>query len=131
MSGLWPAAALIGLLGMFAGAIYVLGFTLLQISVAEELRGRIFSAVYTIVRLSLIIAMAVGPFVAATLNGLSEEFFNKHLSIFGWEIFIPGVRITLWIAGMIIVSAGFLAFNSVRNLSGNDLPLEPEEEKIL
>lgn len=131
MSGLWPAAALIGLLGMFAGAIYVLGFTLLQISVAEELRGRIFSAVYTIVRLSLIIAMAVGPFVAATLNGLSEEFFNKELNIFGWEIFIPGVRITLWIAGMIIVSAGFLAFNSVRNLSGNDLPLEPEEEKIL
>ena len=38
MSGLWPAAALIGCLGVFAGAIYVLGFTLLQISVAENLR---------------------------------------------------------------------------------------------
>ncbi|GIR38310.1 MAG: hypothetical protein CM15mP49_36950 [Actinomycetota bacterium] len=39
MSGLWPAASLIGLLGVFAGAIYVLGFTLLQISVSENLEG--------------------------------------------------------------------------------------------
>ena len=128
MSSLWPAAALIGLLGVFAGAIYVLGFTLLQISVAEDLRGRIFSAVYTIVRLSLIIAMSVGPFVAATLNGLSEEFFDKQPSIFGWDVYIPGVRITLWIASIIIIGAGFLAFNSVRNLLEDDLPLGEEEE---
>ena len=128
MSALWPAAALIGLLGVFAGAIYVLGFTLLQVSVAEDLRGRIFSAVYTIVRLSLIIAMSVGPFVAATLNGLSEEFFDKRPSIFGWHVYIPGVRITLWIASIIIVGAGFLAFTSVRNLLEDDLPLEREEE---
>ena len=128
MSGLWPAATLIGLLGVFAGAIYVLGFTLLQISVAEELRGRIFSAVYTIVRLSLIIAMSVGPFVAATLNGLSEEFFDKRPNIFGWEVFIPGVRITLWIASIIIIGAGFLALTSVRNLLEDDLPFVEEEE---
>ena len=128
MSGLWPAAALIGLLGVFAGAIYVLGFTLLQISVAEELRGRIFSAVYTIVRLSLIIAMSIGPFVAATLNGLSEEIFDKRLSIFGWTVFIPGVRITLWMAALIILGAGFLAFTSVRNFLEDDLALDREEE---
>jgi dTMP kinase len=116
MSGLWPAATLIGFLGLFAGAIYVLGFTLLQISVSEDLRGRIFSAVYTIVRLSLIIAMSVGPFVAATFNGLSEEFFDKRVNIFSWEIFVPGVRVTLWLASLIIIGAGFLAFSSVRNL---------------
>ena len=116
MSGLWPAATLIGFLGLFAGAIYVLGFTLLQISVSEDLRGRIFSAVYTIVRLSLIIAMSVGPFVAATFNGLSEEFFDKQVEILNWEIFVPGVRVTLWLASLIIVGAGFLAFSAVRNL---------------
>ncbi len=127
MSGLWPSATLIGLLGVFAGAIYVLGFTLLQISVAEELRGRIFSAVYTIVRLSLIIAMSVGPFVAATFNGLSEEFFDKQVSIFGWDIFVPGVRVTLWIASLIIVGAGILAFTSVRNLISNDA--EPDQKE--
>ena len=127
MSGLWPAAALIGCLGVFAGAIYVLGFTLLQISVAENLRGRIFSAVYTIVRLSLIIAMSVGPFVAATFNGLSEEFFDKRTTIFGWEIFVPGVRVTLWLASLIIIGAGFLAFTSVRNMFNDNLENQPEE----
>lgn len=117
MTQLWAAASLIGLLGMFAGAIYVLGFTLLQISVDEELRGRIFSAVYTIVRLSLIIAMTVGPFAAALFNGLSEEFFDKRPSVFGWRVFVPGVRFTLWLAALIIIGAGVLARASVRNLT--------------
>ncbi len=120
MTELWAAATLIGLLGMFAGAIYVLGFTLLQVSVAEEFRGRIFAAVYTIVRLSLIIAMSVGPFVAALFNGLSEEFFDKDLDLFGWEVFIPGVRVTLWLAALIIIGASVLARVSVRDVENGD-----------
>jgi MFS family permease len=127
MSGLWPAATLIGFLGLFAGAIYVLGFTLLQISVSEDLRGRIFSAVYTIVRLSLIIAMSIGPFVAATFNGLSEEFLDKKATIFGWEIFVPGVRVTLWLASLIIIGAGFLALTSVRNIFNDNIENQTEE----
>jgi MFS family permease len=136
MTQLWAAALLIGLLGVFAGAIYVLGFTLLQLSVDVELRGRIFAAVYTIVRLSLIVARSVGPFVAVLLNGLSEEFFGKSLSIFGWEVFIPGVRITLWIAALIIIGAGLLTWASVRDLlaaerhgDGNDGTVEATSER--
>jgi dTMP kinase len=120
MTQLWAAASLIGLMGMFAGAIYVLGFTLLQISVDEDLRGRIFAAVYTIVRLSLIIAMSVGPFVAALFNGLSDKFFDKKLDIFGWDVFIPGVRLTLWLAALIIIGASVLARVSVRDLLIDD-----------
>lgn len=116
MTQLWAASFLVGFLGMFAGAIYVLGFTLLQENVAEELRGRIFSSVYTIIRLSLIIAISVGPFVAALLNGLSDKFFDKRPSLFGWEVFLPGVRSTLWLASLIIIGAGFLAWVSVREL---------------
>jgi dTMP kinase len=128
MTQLWAAASLIGLLGMFAGAIYVLGFTLLQISVDEDLRGRIFAAVYTIVRLSLIIAMSVGPFVAALFNGLSEEFFDKTLDLFGWEVFIPGVRITLWLAALIIIGASVLARASVRDLTSEEHEPAGEEK---
>ncbi len=127
MTEIWAAALLIGLLGVFAGAIYVLGFTLLQVSTDEEMRGRIFAAVYTIVRLSLIIAMAVGPFVAALLNGLSEEFFHKRLDLFGWEVFIPGVRLTLWLAALIILGAGVLAWVSVRDLLSAERAHEKQE----
>ena len=67
-------------------------------------------------RLSLIIAMTVGPFAAALFNGLSEEFFDKRPSIFGWEVFVPGVRFTLWLAAVIIIAAGVMARASVKNL---------------
>ena len=71
--------------------------------------------------------MSVGPFVAATFNGLSEEFFDKRTTIFGWEIFVPGVRVTLWLASLIIIGAGFLAFTSVRNIFNDNLENQPEE----
>ena len=38
-------------LGLCAGASYVVGFTLLQENVADELRGRIFATLYTVIRL--------------------------------------------------------------------------------
>ena len=80
------------------------------------------------VRLSLIIAMTVGPFAAALFNGLSEEFFDKRPSIFGWRVFVPGVRFTLWLAAIIILGAGVLARASVRNLTTQATDQTKEEE---
>ena len=72
----------------------------------------------------------------ATLQRKSEEFFGKSLSIFGWEVFIPGVRITLWIAALIIIGAGLLTWASVRDLlaaerhgDGNDGTVEATSER--
>lgn len=116
MTRIWAAASLVAILGLFAGAIYVLGFTLLHENVDKDLRGRIFAALHTVVRLSLIVAMSVGPFLALVLNGLSEEFFGKRIDLFGWEVFVPGVRVTLWIAALIMIAAGLLARVSVKSL---------------
>jgi MFS family permease len=116
MTRMWAAASLVGFLGIFAGAIYVLGFTLLHENVAEELRGRIFSALNTIVRLCLIIAMAIGPFLASLLDATSSRAFDRTLPLFGSEVFIPGVRVTLWLAAAIMMGAGVLAWASVRAL---------------
>ncbi len=115
MTTLVAASMLVALLGLFAGAIYVLGFTLLHETVADELRGRVFSSLYTLVRLCLIIALAGGPALALLLNGLSEEWFNKDISLFGLEIFIPGVRLTSWPSALIMLLAGTLAWASIRD----------------
>lgn len=125
MTTLLTASLLIGLLGLFAGTIYVLGFTLLHETVDDEFRGRIFASLYTLVRLCLIIALAVGPALAVLLNGLSEEWFDKTISIFGIEVFIPGVRLTLWLAALIMLLAGVLAWWSVRGI----LREEREQER--
>jgi dTMP kinase len=114
MTTLAAASMLVGLLGLFAGAVYVLGFTLLHETVDDEFRGRIFASLYTLVRLCLIMALAVGPALAVVLNGLSTEWFDKDISVAGVDVFIPGVRLTLWLAALIIVGAGMLAWASVR-----------------
>ena len=70
-------------MGVCAGSVYVLGFTLLHENVEDELRGRVFSALYTLVRFCVLIAFAVGPFLAALLDRLSEDFVGGEVSVGG------------------------------------------------
>jgi len=114
MSALEFAALFVAILGVCAGSVYVLGFTLLHESVDDELRGRIFSALYTLVRFCVLLAFAVGPLLSDLLERLSRRFFDGHISVVGLDIAIPGVRLTLWLAGLIIVGAGVLAVLSLR-----------------
>jgi dTMP kinase len=116
MTSMAAAATLVALMGLFAGTIYVLGFTLLHETVDDELRGRVFASLYTLIRLCLIVALAVGPALAVLLNGLSEEWFDKYITIGSVDIFIPGVRLTLWLAASIMILAGALAWVSIRGM---------------
>jgi dTMP kinase len=116
-SSLAPAALLVGVMGICAGAVYVLGFTLLHESVEDEIRGRVFSALYTLVRLCLLIAFAIGPFLSELLNGLSQRFLeDSSIEVVDVRVYLPGVRLTLWLAGVIILIAGFLASRSLRSV---------------
>jgi MFS family permease len=116
MSSLSLAFVLVFLLGMFAGTIYVIGFTLLHENVEDALRGRIFSALYTIVRLCLLIAFALGPFLSELLDRLSNRLTNhtRTVSLLGRDLFVPGERLTLWFAATIILGAGTIVAWSLR-----------------
>jgi MFS family permease len=109
MSSLALTMLFIGLMGVCAGAVYVLGFTLLQESVEDELRGRIFATLYTLSRLCLLISLAFAPLAAGLLDGLPTS--------------VPGVRMTLWIGAAIILAAGVLA---ARALAPRAPALRPE-----
>ncbi len=111
---LYGAALLVGGLGVCAGTVYVLGITLLQESATEELRVRVFAGLFTLVRSSVMLALLVGPALALFLNGLSDKFFDKDVNILGFDVVIPGVRLTLWLAALIMVAAGFLTLASMR-----------------
>ncbi|MFN0092144.1 MAG: MFS transporter [Acidimicrobiales bacterium] len=105
---LTPAAVFVGGVGVCAGAVYVLGFTLLHESVDDELRGRIFAALYTLVRLCVLIAFSAGPLVSELLSAVSDRF-GGEVSPIGFDIAIPGVRLTMWLAALIILGAGLLS----------------------
>ena len=114
MSSLGLAALFVLVLGMCAGSVYVLGFTLLHESVDDELRGRIFSALYTLVRLCVLIAFAVGPLMSDLLDKLSKRFVHREVSFLSVSVAVPGVRLTLWLAALIILGAGFLAVRALQ-----------------
>src|SRR3546814_7084347 len=90
MSTLGLAALFVSVLGVCAGSVYVLGFTLLHESVDDELRGRIFSALYTLVRLCVLLAFAVGPLLSDLLDRLSSRLVDREISLFGLEVAVPG-----------------------------------------
>jgi MFS family permease len=108
MSTLLLSATWVAIMGIFAGSVYVLGFTLLHENVEDELRGRIFSALYTLVRLCVLLAMAVAPLLADLLDNVSDRLLDGQIHA-GIEISVPGVRLTLWLAGVIMLVAGALS----------------------
>lgn len=122
MSSLTPALGFVFVLGMCAGTIYVLGFTILQERVVDELRGRVFASLYTLVRLCVLLAFAVGPLLADRLEVLSQSAFDGSIDIAGVAVAIPGVRLALWLAGAIIICAGVLAVLVLRRSNVASIP---------
>lgn len=116
MSSLPLALVFVGIMGIFAGGVYVMGFTLIQENVSDEIRGRVFATLYTLVRLCLVIALTVGPLLAGALNALSPG--SAH---WGITVQLSGVRLTLWLGGVIIIGAGALAHHALR---GHEVSVE-------
>ncbi|MDP8992587.1 MAG: MFS transporter [Actinomycetota bacterium] len=114
VSSLPPALAFVAVLGLCAGSVYILGFTIIQANVADELRGRIFSTLYTLVRFCLLLAFAVAPLLSSVLDGLSDRLVDGSVTLWEIPVDLPGVRLTLWLGGIIIVVAGVLASRSLR-----------------
>jgi dTMP kinase len=114
MSDLRTALAFVALLGVCAGAVYVLGFTILQTNVEDELRGRIFATLYTVVRFCLLLAFAAAPFLSSVLDGLSHRLLGGAVTIAGLRVALSGARLTLWFGGAIILAAGAIALLALR-----------------
>lgn len=114
-STLAVATVSVFVMGVFVGPVYVLGFVLLQQEVDDDLRGRVFSSLNTLVRLCVLVSMVAGPLLAAGLGALAESLWGGTLTIGPLSIPVPGVRLALWLGSLIIVAAAFLAMHSVRS----------------
>ena len=101
-------------MGICAGSVYVLGFTLLHEHVDEQLRGRVFSALYTLVRFCLLLSITVGGFLSDGFNWLFDVLFDNELIVGTWSMALPGVRGALWLASSFMLLASGLAWISLR-----------------
>ena len=121
MSSFWLAAIGTFALGVCAGGVYVLGFTLLHEHTDDDMRGRIFTTLLTLVRLCVLGAIALGPLIAAVLEPLAKRWFPPpagsdipEVRLLGVHLAVPGVRLTLWLASVVIMGASVLAARSLR-----------------
>jgi hypothetical protein len=94
------------------------------------MRGRIFGALNTLVRICVLLAFAVGPLLSEVLDTISSSVLDDQtLSFGGYSLFLPGERLALWFASIIIFGAGLIAAFSFRSghAARRDADAEPGE----
>jgi MFS family permease len=114
VSSLTPAIFLVAVVGAGAGCAYVTGFTVLQESVSDDMRGRTFATLYTVVRLCLLLSLTLGPFVSGGFGALSKSLTDNSVKIGSVHLSLPGVRLALWFGGLVTILSGIGARRRMR-----------------
>lgn len=108
---------LLGLTGAAVGVVYILGFTIIQETTDDELRGRVFAAFYSVARVGVLLIVVAAPALTVLFDRITELTTDGTVNLFGYRLLIPGVRITFWLAALIIVGAGTFAMRTLRGVS--------------
>lgn len=105
------AAALVfaSLCGVFAGLAYPCGYALILEKLGAELRGRGSAAINSVVRLAIVGAAAVAP----ALTKLIDQAAPGPMTIFDQSIEIRGIRVSMWIGGLVILGAGVVTTKAI------------------
>lgn len=92
----------VALMGIGAGAAYVLGFAHLHEQASDEIRGRTFAALFSMLRIGLLTSMMLALPLAGFFNGLLPG------------ILASGTRDVLLLGGATMLTSGLLTLWSVR-----------------
>ena len=96
------------LLGAFSGITWVTGFTMLGMEVADDVRGRTFAFVQSLIRVVLVAVLAVSPLIAAAVGQHTFKFQNTQISY-------NGAAVTIFIAGLIATLIGFVSYKQMKD----------------
>ena len=108
------AALAVAVVGACAGTAYVTGFTVLQESVHDELRGRTFATLYAVIRLCLLISLVISPLWSSVWDAVANAVLHHHhVVVEGARYAFPGVRLALWGGGLVAFVAGWWARHSI------------------
>ena len=108
ISNLVLSVIIVTILGAFSGIAWVTGFTMLGMEVHDEIRGRTFAFVQSLIRITLVAVLAIAPVIAATIGEHRYEFQNLTLDY-------NGAQITIGIAGLIAVLIGSVSYHQMKD----------------
>jgi dTMP kinase len=95
-------------LGAFSGICWVTGFTMLGMEVQDEVRGRTFAFVQSLIRVTLVAVLAISPLIAAAFGEHTLKFQNTELTY-------NGAAITILIAGVIAAIIGSISYHQMKD----------------
>src|SRR5215218_3708901 len=107
-------------LGACAGAAWVTGYTLLGLEVGDDVRGRTFAFVQSMVRVVLVSVLALGPVVAALFSKALSLPHTVHLSKHV-ALTYTGVMATFLLAGLLAVAIGVVTYRQMDDRQGVSL----------
>jgi dTMP kinase len=102
------AVIIVIFLGAFAGICWVTGFTMLGMEVQDEVRGRTFAFVQSLIKVTLVAVLAISPLIAAAFGEHTYKFRNAELTY-------NGAAITILLAGIIATFIGWISYRQMKD----------------
>jgi dTMP kinase len=102
------AVFIVIILGAFSGITWVTGFTMLGMEVQDDVRGRTFAFVQSLIRVVLVGVLAVAPLIAAAVGQHTFKFQNTQVSY-------NGAAVTILIAGFFASLIGFVSYKQMKD----------------
>ena len=96
------------ILGIFSGVTWVTGFTMLGMEVQDEVRGRTFAFVQSLIRITLVAVLAIAPAAAAAFGVHTYNFENGSINF-------NGAQATILIAGFIAAIIGSISYHQMKD----------------
>ena len=122
---LFVAAVSTLLVGAFAGVAYVVGLTLLGGEVDDEMRGRTFGLVQSLMRIDLLVVTGTTPFITGAIGTRNIQLPGNGPQDFT----INGVQVTLLVGGVLAMIVGRAAFRQMDDRPG--VPLRSDLLSLL
>lgn len=111
------AIVMTGLLGFWAGTVWVVALTLVGAGVPDDLRGRTFAFIYNLMRIVLLVMVALAPLIAGRIG-------PHFVTVDRAEIRIDGITWVLFCAGLIAIVLGMVCYRLMDDRS--DVPLRTD-----
>ena len=106
------------LLGFFAGTAWITGYTLLGLEVADELRGRTFAFVQTLIRVVLALVLALAPLVAGLIGTNRITLTDEAVLDYN------GAAITMFVSALLMISVGVFSYHHMNDRPGTTIRSE-------
>lgn len=102
------AVFIVIILGAFSGLCWVTGFTMLGLEVHDDVRGRTFAFMQSIIRVTLVAVLAISPIIAAYIG-------EYRIKVRNTEVAYNGAAITLLLAGLFAILIGVVSYHQMKD----------------